>query len=86
WPDVLCHAVDPGWVPTRMGGRSAPDDLSQGHITQAWLAVSDEPAVHVSGGYWYHGRREKPAAKVLDTAFQDQLVAKLVGLTGVSLR
>ena len=24
WPDVLSNAVDPGWVRTRMGGRSAP--------------------------------------------------------------
>ena len=22
WPDVISHAVDPGWVPTRMGGPS----------------------------------------------------------------
>src|SRR3954451_11637103 len=27
WPDVLSNAVDPGWVPTRMGGPGAPDDL-----------------------------------------------------------
>jgi NAD(P)-dependent dehydrogenase (short-subunit alcohol dehydrogenase family) len=24
WPDVYANAVDPGWVPTRMGGRGAP--------------------------------------------------------------
>lgn len=34
WPSVLVHAVDPGWVPTRMGGPSAPDDLTEGHRTQ----------------------------------------------------
>jgi NAD(P)-dependent dehydrogenase (short-subunit alcohol dehydrogenase family) len=27
WPDVLSNAVDPGWVPTKMGGPGAPDDL-----------------------------------------------------------
>src|SRR4051812_45833733 len=26
-PDVRSNAVDPGWVPTRMGGPNAPDDL-----------------------------------------------------------
>src|SRR4051812_46339576 len=26
WPDVLSNAVDPGWVPTKMGGPGAPDD------------------------------------------------------------
>jgi NAD(P)-dependent dehydrogenase (short-subunit alcohol dehydrogenase family) len=25
WPDVISHAVDPGWVPTRMGGPGASD-------------------------------------------------------------
>ena len=30
WPDVLSNAVDPGWVPTKMGGPGAPDDLRLG--------------------------------------------------------
>ena len=30
WPDVLAHAVDPGWVPTKMGGPGASDDLGLG--------------------------------------------------------
>ena len=38
-PDVLANAVDPAWVPTKMGGAGAPDDLEQGHLTQTWLAV-----------------------------------------------
>jgi NAD(P)-dependent dehydrogenase (short-subunit alcohol dehydrogenase family) len=39
WPDVYSNAVDPGWVPTRMGGPGAPDDLRLGHLTQEWLAT-----------------------------------------------
>lgn len=85
WPDVLSHAVDPGWVPTRMGGPGAPDDLAQGHVTQAWLAVSDDPAVQVSGRYWYHRQLQLPAAIALDPAFQDALVATLASTTGVRL-
>ena len=49
WPDVLSNAVDPGWVPTKMGGPGAPDDLEKGYLTQTWLAVSDEAAATVSG-------------------------------------
>jgi len=30
WPDVYSNAVDPGWVPTKMGGPGAPDDLRLG--------------------------------------------------------
>ena len=43
WPDVYSNAVDPGWVPTNMGGPGAPDNLRLGHLTQEWLATSDEP-------------------------------------------
>ena len=85
WPKTLSNAVDPGWVPTRMGGAGAPDDLEQGHLTQTWLAVSDEAAAKVSGAYWHHRKQRKPAADVLDTGFQDRLVAKLAELTGVKL-
>jgi NAD(P)-dependent dehydrogenase (short-subunit alcohol dehydrogenase family) len=50
WPDVLSNAVDPGWVPTRMGEPGAPDDLRLGHLTQEWLATSDDPDACTSGG------------------------------------
>ena len=30
WPGTSSNAVDPGWVPTRMGGPSASDDLTLG--------------------------------------------------------
>jgi NAD(P)-dependent dehydrogenase (short-subunit alcohol dehydrogenase family) len=30
WPDVYSNAVDPGWVPTQMGGPGAPEDLRLG--------------------------------------------------------
>lgn len=85
WPDVLSNAVDPGWVPTRMGGPGAPDDLTMGHLTQTWLAVSGDSAASVSGGYWYHRRQHEPAADALDRPFQDRLVARLAELTGIPL-
>jgi hypothetical protein len=40
-PEVFCHAMTPGWVPTRSPG--ANDDLDQAHRTQVWLAVSADP-------------------------------------------
>ena len=85
WPKVLSNAVDPGWVPTKMGGGSAPDDLEEGHLTQTWLAASDEPAAKVSGAYWHHRQQRKPAAHALDTGFHDRLIGKLAELTGVKL-
>jgi NAD(P)-dependent dehydrogenase (short-subunit alcohol dehydrogenase family) len=85
WPDVLSNALDPGWVPTKMGGRGAPDDLEQGHLTQTWLATSDDPAATTSGKYWFHRAPQAPATQVVDTRFQDDLLAKLHQLTGYQL-
>ncbi|MEV1248319.1 SDR family NAD(P)-dependent oxidoreductase [Nonomuraea sp. NPDC049750] len=84
-PGVLSNAVDPGWVPTRMGGPSAPDDLELGHQTQEWLASSDEPEALTTGGYWYHRRRLQPHHAVHDEAFQGRLLQKLAEETGTAL-
>jgi NAD(P)-dependent dehydrogenase (short-subunit alcohol dehydrogenase family) len=85
WPEVLSNAVDPGWVPTRMGGPGATDDLEMGHLTQTWLAVSNDDDATVSGGYWYHRQRRMPAPEARDPGFQDQLTDRLTALTGVAL-
>src|SRR5215212_5093790 len=76
WPDVLSNAVDPGWVPTKMAGAGAPDDLRLGHLTQEWLATSEDPEARTSGGYWHHQRRTEPHPAVRDRRFQDQLTGK----------
>ena len=85
WPAVLSNAVDPGWVPTKMGGPGATDDLEMGYLTQTWLAVSDDSAATVSGGYWYHRQRQPPARAALDPAFQGELMTRLAALTGIAL-
>jgi NAD(P)-dependent dehydrogenase (short-subunit alcohol dehydrogenase family) len=85
WPEVLSNAVDPGWVPTKMGGPGATGDLAKGHQTQTWLAVSNDPSAKVSGAYWHHRKEQTPAAAALDTDFQDQLLLKLAELTGITL-
>jgi len=85
WPDVCSNAVDPGWVPTRMGGPGAPDDLRLGHLTQEWLATSDEPEARSSGGYWFHQRLRTPHPAVRDTQFQDRLLAALARFTDTPL-
>jgi NAD(P)-dependent dehydrogenase (short-subunit alcohol dehydrogenase family) len=85
WPEVYSNAVDPGWVPTKMGGRGAPDDLRLGHLTQEWLATSDEPEARSSGGYWFHQRLRTPHPAVRDARFQDSLLAALARFTGAPL-
>jgi NAD(P)-dependent dehydrogenase (short-subunit alcohol dehydrogenase family) len=85
WPDVLSNAVDPGWARTKMGGPGAPVDLDTGQRTQTWLAVSDDPGALVSGRYWHHLQQQEPAREAMDASFQDQLIAQLQELTGVTL-
>jgi NAD(P)-dependent dehydrogenase (short-subunit alcohol dehydrogenase family) len=85
WPEVFSNAVDPGWVPTKMGGPGAPDDLRLGHLTQVWLATSDDPHARTSGGYWHHQRRTEPHPAVGDRRFQDQLLEELAGFTTTPL-
>ena len=83
-PGLLSNAVDPGWVPTRMGGPNAPDDLELGHRTQEWLASSDEPEALTTGGYWYHRQRRQPHRSVHDEAFQERLLETLAQETGTA--
>jgi hypothetical protein len=60
-------------------------DIETGARTQSWLAVSEEPATHVSGRYWHHQHQETPAREATDPVFQDQLLASLMKMTGISL-
>jgi NAD(P)-dependent dehydrogenase (short-subunit alcohol dehydrogenase family) len=85
WAEVFSNAVDPGWVPTKMGGPGAPDDLRLGHLTQEWLATSEDPDARTSGGYWYHQRRTEPHPAVRDRRFQDQLLEDLAHFTATHL-
>ena len=86
WSDVFSNAVNPGWVPTKMGGSGAPDDLRLGHLTQEWLATSDDPEARTSGGYWFHQSRADPGPQVLDEGFQDELLDALARFTSVPLK
>lgn len=85
WPDVYANAVDPGWVPTKMGGAGAPDDLQKGYETQVWLATADDQKATVSGTYFHHEHpaRYHPAAD--DTSAQDEMLTECARLTGVTL-
>lgn len=85
WPQVLTSSVDPGWVPTKMGGAHAPDDLRLGHLTQTWLATSQEPRALQSGQYWHHQQIQVPHAATQDPEFQRQLLEHLKRVSKISL-
>jgi NAD(P)-dependent dehydrogenase (short-subunit alcohol dehydrogenase family) len=83
WPGVYANALDPGWVPTKMGGTGAPDNLEKGYQTQAWLAVSDDDQAKVSGHYFYHQKQKHhhPAAANID--IQEKFLVLCEKITGV---
>jgi len=85
WPSVLSNAVNPGWVPTKMGGPGAPDDLDEGARTQVWLATSDEAAARVSGRYFHHRQPRAADPATQDAARQDELLELCGRLSGVRL-
>ncbi|MBT2501716.1 SDR family NAD(P)-dependent oxidoreductase [Curtobacterium sp. ISL-83] len=82
-PESSVNAVDPGWVPTKMGGPGASDDLEAGHRTQEWLATSDDPEARTTGGYWFHRQRQQPHKAAMDVAFQNRVLDALQAATGV---
>jgi NAD(P)-dependent dehydrogenase (short-subunit alcohol dehydrogenase family) len=84
WPDVYANAVDPGWVPTKMGGSGAPDSLKQGYQTQLWLAESDDINAKLTGKYFYHKKEQQCKAEAKDSSLQEQLLDICEKLTGVS--
>ena len=54
---VLANVVDPGWVRTDMGGRSAPRSVQEGADTAVWLATL--PDSGPTGGFF---RDRRPIA------------------------
>ena len=85
WPDVLSNAIEPGWVATKMGGPRATGNLDEGHRTQAWLAVSDDPKARVTGDYFYHKEQREPLKAARDIGLQERFLAACQEMSGVSL-
>jgi NAD(P)-dependent dehydrogenase (short-subunit alcohol dehydrogenase family) len=85
WPNVLSNAMTPGWVPTKMGGAGAPDDIAQAHLTQAWLATSDDAEAKTTGGYFYHLKRREPNREARELSVQDRLIDICQEISGINM-
>lgn len=84
WPGVYANAVDPGWVPTKMGGPGATDDLQQGYGTQVWLAVSNDEKAKVTGKCFHHQKESNYNPEAGDVMLQDRFLAVCQKITGIS--
>lgn len=87
-PDAYVNAVDPGWVPTRMGGAGAPDDLVAGSLTQMALAAPDlrSPVAKITGAYLHHMKPTDPDPRSRSVDLQDEFVRRCTELSGVGLK
>lgn len=84
WPGVYANAVNPGWVPTKMGGPGAPDNLQKGYETQVWLAESSDQKAKVTGQYFFHQDTKRCNPEAEDVILQDQFLALCEEITGIS--
>jgi len=83
WKDVSSNAVDPGWVPTKMGGRNAPGDLEEGFATQVWLAVGQDTGAKLSGRYLYHKMERDFHPQAGEREIQDRFMWVCERITGI---
>ena len=83
WKDVYANGVNPGWVPTKMGGDAAPDSLQGGYETQVWLAASNDEKAKVSGRYFYHKEETNYNPQADDQELQEQFISLCQEITGV---
>lgn len=82
WPEVKSNSLDPGWMPTKMGGASATGDFEDSIASYVYLAEE----VDKSGSYFEPGKKESKAQKVCDDeAVQDELLKVLAEFSGVQL-
>jgi len=84
WSAVYANTLDPGWVPTKMGGQGAPDDLQKGYETQVWLAVSNDEKAKVSGRFFYHQKESRYNLEADDVLLQERFLDLCKEITGVS--
>ncbi|KAF2756522.1 short chain dehydrogenase [Pseudovirgaria hyperparasitica] len=78
------NALDPGWVPTAMGGRGAPGSLDGAVETYRRLAEG----AGSTGGFWRpYAKKGSPVhgKEAFDEGVQGRLVGELARLTGVEL-
>jgi NAD(P)-dependent dehydrogenase (short-subunit alcohol dehydrogenase family) len=85
WPQLYANALNPGWVPTKMGGPNAPDDLQKGYETQVWLATSNDERAKVSGRYFFHKKETRYNHYADDVDVQEKFLDLCEEMTGVSL-
>lgn len=82
---VESNSVDPGWVPTKMGGKDAPDDIQESIKTFLMATLGEGESAGKTGKYFHNSVEEAPLEVVEDEAAQDELLKRLAKISGVEL-
>ncbi|KAI1372236.1 NAD(P)-binding protein [Hypoxylon crocopeplum] len=89
---VLSNALNPGWVPTKLSGWGAPDDIDAAIDNYALLSEGTGIAEGQTGKYWYHSRFSTSKSSGRETGYksaaddegrQSQLIETLEKISGV---
>lgn len=85
WKDVQSNSLDPGWVPTKMGGAGATDDIEAAVDTYVMAALGQGDAAGKTGRYFRDSREKATSSDATDTGLQDRLLRELEKISGVAL-
>ncbi|KAJ9137893.1 Short-chain dehydrogenase [Pleurostoma richardsiae] len=85
WPGVESNAVDPGWVPTKMGGSGATGKLDDAVDTFVMATLGEGAASGKTGTYFARSRVDKHASVADDIGLQERLLEELGKISGVSV-
>ena len=79
------NAANPGWVPTKLGGWSAPGDIDVGADTYVMLALGEGAAKGKTGKYFTASKEDRTNKVADDVGLQDRFIAELEKLSGVAI-
>jgi len=79
WPHVKSNSLDPGWVATKMGGKSAPGDINAAVDMYIELATKTEE----TGTYFSTRGARDPKVESRDVSRQDLYMEQCAQLTGI---
>lgn len=86
WPEVKSNSLDPGWMPTKMGGSGASGDFEDSIASYVMLAEGQEEASKKSGCYFTPAKKEESPQKIADdVSAQDKLLEVCAEFSGVKL-
>jgi NAD(P)-dependent dehydrogenase (short-subunit alcohol dehydrogenase family) len=81
WPNITSSSLDPEWVPTKLGGYSAPGDINVAVKTYVDLAEGTLP--NASGKYYTASQERNPKKETLSKALQDKYMQICAEVTGI---